>query len=57
MHIQNNMPMFSISDIWDTVSAAGSEISDIFSNTGSWCAELVNSALSLYQNFVNVGLI
>lgn len=36
MHIQNNMPMFSISDIWDTVSAAGSEISDIFSNTGSW---------------------
>lgn len=46
MHIQNNMPMFSISDIWDTVSAAGSEISDIFSNTGSWCAELINSALS-----------
>lgn len=56
MHIQNNMPMFSISDIWDTVSAAGSEISDIFSNTGSWCAELINSALSLYQNFVNVAL-
>lgn len=56
MHIANNMPLFSISDIWDTVSNVGSEVSDIFHNTGSWCAELVNSALSLYQNFVNVGL-
>lgn len=56
MYISNHMPLFSLSDIWDTVSNVGSEVSDIFHDTGSWCAELVNSALSLYQNFVNVGL-
>lgn len=56
MYISNHMPLFSLSDIWDIVSNVGSEVSDIFHDTGSWCAELVNSALSLYQNFVNVGL-
>ena len=43
MYISNHMPLFSLSDIWDTVSNVGSEVSDIFHDTGSWCAELVGT--------------